>query len=86
MSLHRHTLSRLVLLLSLIITSLITTSQPVLSRSTGVVTAPAAQAQTEPPTDRIIVKYRSANGVLSVPVDSATTLQQLSDAAAAPLS
>ncbi len=86
MSLHRHTLSRLVLLLSLIVTSLITTSQPAFSQPTGVVAASAAQAQTEPPTDQIIIKYRSANGVLSVQVDSATTLQRLSDAAAAPLS
>ena len=83
MSFHRHTLSRRVLLLSLIVTSLITTSRPAVSQPSGPVATPTAQI--DPPTDRLIVKYRSTNAALSAQVDSPPILQRLSDAAAAPL-
>ncbi|HZY41766.1 MAG TPA: S8 family serine peptidase, partial [Anaerolineae bacterium] len=82
MSLHRQVPGRLLLLLSLICTSLITPSRPALSQPTGPA-APAVSADL--PTDRLIVKYRSASTALSTQVDSPATLQRLSDAAAAPL-
>jgi len=79
----RSVFSRLCLLLSLVITSLITTSHPALSQPIEVRAAPATQSDV--PTDQIIIKYRSASAALSVQVDAAATLQRLSDAAAAPL-
>ena len=74
MSLHRPVVTRLLLLLSLICTSLITTGQPAIAQPTDVVVAPTTQAGL--PTDRLIVKYRSVNAALSVPADSAATLQR----------
>ena len=79
MSLRRQVLGRLWLLLSLICTGLIAPSRPVISQSTG------SAVSADRPTDRLIVKYRSVSAALSLQPDSPTTLQRLSEAAAAPL-
>lgn len=80
---HRSIVVRTLLLVSLIVSSLISTSQPALSRP---INAPAASPATgELPTDQIILKYRSAETARSLQIDAPAALQRLSAAAEAPL-
>lgn len=82
-SYHRFTAVRAFLLISLIVSSLISTSQPALSRPVNEPAVPAATG--ELPTDQIILKYRSAEAARSLQVDAPAALQRLSAAADAPL-
>lgn len=83
MSHPRSMLGRLLLLVSLICTSLITPSRPALSQPTAIDRLAADNGDL--PTAQLIIKYRSTSAALNAQAAAPATLQRFSDAAAAPL-